>query len=251
MLNYVKSYLKEVFLIKHKNCIIKNWALSKYECGIIAWGNVFERPKCYNGQMIRTSLITGLILKQEYLTIETTSSVYHCQIDECFMSDYETKEILCETFPDKTSYFEKLFKKAVKMPEGTKVNHFERGNIKLDKNELEHKDIDDMTYIICIDNREDIYIRNIFIKNEIGELEDTNVNIYTHCGVVQDSIICQDLFAGLDFRFFLNLDTDIIEAYSKDFPYKYNFVMINVGENSIQVEDIILEPNEIYKYKVI
>ncbi|MFI3230198.1 MAG: hypothetical protein R3Y29_01415 [bacterium] len=231
--------------------IFKRWVLTKGEFGndfgIIVWGNVFENPRFCNGTMIHTTVVREFDLQDECIVVKTRNSVYHCYLKDCDTSDYKTKEVLCEMFEDKKDYFEDLFKDAIELPEGTKANHFERDNIELDKSEINHEEIENMTYIVCIDWRKDIFARAIFIKNEFGELENSTAVIHPHYGMFTDTALCQDYTNGLDYRFYVYFMR--IEAYSKSFPNKYNFVVLNIGNLSVEVEHTTLKPNEFYKYK--
>lgn len=237
-----------------KEFVLKRWTIMKSRssvddtCLLVGWGNAFQNPRFYEGRIIHTSQIKELILEEDSLLMITTHSKYRCALVDCFVSDYETKEILCEKFPEETKRFEAMFQGAVKIEDDEKENPFRRGDmmVELDLGTIRHDTIENKSYIVCVDRRVKYFYVAVLLKNENGELENLNIEPRCNLGMFQDSVLCSDHKIGFDYCYFPA--PAYIRSYSTRRKQGYALVVLNTGDGNIKVENVTLATGDVYQY---
>ena len=209
-----------------------NWYFKNYPgIGMIAKGNVIDKPKFYNGEIIKTSKIEEIDLddkNKEFTFITYSGSLYTAKYDDVNVEFIEYVEEGLKNFNiDKE-----------------KLEVF-RNTYKLAKDKL-------MDYVSSILNPNELYIemagvsalRAFFMTNE-RELKEIPITI--HVGMFQDSVLITDFENNVDFRFFFNaykirpyswneeLKTIKIYNFGHDINFRHEDKVVQVKSNELTV----------------
>lgn len=246
---------------------LKRWVVKILDDNrLLAWGNVFNNPNFYEGQIIHTSIVKDIILEdKDIIALHTANSIYYCDLKDVFPKDYSTQKVLCEKLSDKVEYIKTFFDEPVDVDEivekygedsdefknviGEQFRFFGMGDMRaqFDNKILEHnavENIENNTYIVCFDRSARYFVSAVLLKNNNGEIEKLDIEPYIHLGMFQDTILIRSEDFKFDFRYYYPQNN----AYNVDCPEGFGLSVVNFGKGDINLQGEILQPLDVYNY---
>lgn len=235
------------------------------EDGGWANGRVYGNPKFFEGYSIHTSWIQKMSLEGTELTIHTRNSIYQCSLEEFSGSEEERQQtvallkVFLPNFPE-----EKLgWVEPPELPSNREMRLGGREGLSAIGKKLEGLEgLAEGSYILCVDSRHsyDYFFSGFFQKTAEGAVQLVLEMPYVHLGMFQDSVLCHNELAGhegyFDLRYFPQgdgiklyhalYDLGRVEHPDEEALQAIRYVVCNVGDCPIRVDDVWLNQWELY-----